>query len=82
MAGKDQEQGWHALGGGAHGSGNQLRSMWFFGVELEPVETASRVASGKQIQVRAKEAFLIQAVLRAGKPHPGRDLSTDGVILC
>jgi len=49
VADKDQEQGRHALGGGAHGSGYQLCSMWFFGVELESVETALRVASGKQM---------------------------------
>ena len=49
MADKDQEQGWHALGGRAHGSGNQLGSVWFCGPELEPIETALRVASGKQI---------------------------------
>ena len=42
MADKDQEQGWHALGGGAHGSGNQLGSMQFCGPELEPIETALR----------------------------------------
>lgn len=39
MTDKDQEQGWHAMGGGAHGNGNPLCSMWFFGVESEPIET-------------------------------------------
>lgn len=51
MAGKDEEQCWHALGSGAHGSGHQLYSMWFFSVELETVETASGVASGKPMSV-------------------------------
>lgn len=51
VAGKDEEQCWHALGSGAHGSGHQLYSMWFFSVELETVETASGVASGKLMSV-------------------------------